>query len=173
MGVLSSPLPGRLSADVDFLDNSLEFSRKITVKAEELRDMMCEHHELCNEEELGLIRKQLGLFVSHLDKCEVVSFNLEGCFSQIVSGLRDFHSLVRSLPVHLPQDLLTRLGIDIRDLLSNFREEMDTQGIMDVNFPSHGVPSYPSTFHEQAGTLLILSNLQKFMLSVQKALGAQ
>ncbi|XP_075436237.1 granulocyte colony-stimulating factor [Ascaphus truei] len=164
VGVLAAPLPG----NPEFLQNNLEFSRKIASEAEELRDMMCERHRLCKAEELTLIREQLGLHVTSLDQCHSDTFSLEGCFSQVRSGLRDF----RSLALTLPAGTALTLRMDIGDLLTNVQEEMESRGINPLNYPSHGVtvPKYPSTFHEQAGAFLILSDLQNFMRRVQRAL---
>ncbi|KAM4622758.1 granulocyte colony-stimulating factor-like [Discoglossus pictus] len=172
LGGLAAPLPGQLSSEPEFLENNLEFSRKIGLKAEELRDMMCSNHGLCVEEELGLVKNQLGLQVHLLDQCQAGTFTQVGCFSQLVAGLRDFYSLVRSLPIQELSEPLARLGMDLRDILSNFKEEMETQGILDLNFPPHAVPSYPSVFYEEAGTFLIMSDLAKFVQQVQSALGS-
>ncbi|KAG8439134.1 hypothetical protein GDO86_005374 [Hymenochirus boettgeri] len=168
--VLSAPLPGRLTQDNEFVKINQEFSKKIMGDAKELKDIMCNNHGLCRKEELRLIRLQLGLHDIPLDQCQSVTFNLEGCFSHLSSGLMRFQKLVLAFPGHLPKRELHKLESDIRDLLVNIMEEMDTQGITTSDIPALTLPKDTSTFQEKAALVLILSDLVDFMRDIHHLL---
>uniref|UniRef100_A0A8C5QRZ2 Colony stimulating factor 3 n=1 Tax=Leptobrachium leishanense TaxID=445787 RepID=A0A8C5QRZ2_9ANUR len=170
LGVLAAPHSRLLSTNSQFLEDNLEFSLKITLEVDELRDIMCKDHKLCNEEELTIIKKQLGLHSAPLEHCDAVNFNKERCFSQLTGGLKDFLTLLTSAG-HLPQDKLDRLYMDIKDLLANIQTEMESQGFYDAIESAQVAPVFSTEFHEKAGTFLILSDLHAFMLAVQNAIG--
>ncbi|KAM8945843.1 granulocyte colony-stimulating factor [Pelodytes ibericus] len=172
LGVFAAPYMGLLSSNYLFLQDNLEFSRKITSETEELTNIMCDLHNLCKEDELQIIQKQLGLQSTPLDQCQNVNFNRDRCFTQLYKGLSDFTTLIKSK--HLPQEQLEILSRDIKDLLTNVQEEMEIQGITVVNNPVvEIISSLSNPFHEQAATFLILSDLHKFMLMVQNAFGSR
>ncbi|XP_063281516.1 myelomonocytic growth factor-like [Pelobates fuscus] len=170
LGVLAAPHSRILSTSVGFLDDNQELSRKITLAAYDLREIMCEVHQLCDEEELRIIQNGLGLHATPLEQCDTVSFNKGACFSQLSNGLSGFMTLLTSAR-DLPQDKLDSLEADVKDLLTNIQEEMEAQGITADNHSIQETPIYKTPLEEKAGTFLILSNLHKFMLMVQNVLG--
>ncbi|XP_029428110.1 granulocyte colony-stimulating factor [Rhinatrema bivittatum] len=182
-GLWAAPLPefsgayGYLSGDQgfqQFLTSNLEFSLKIKAGAEKLREVFCQDYRLCNEQELSLVRRQLKISQAPLDQCQSTNFNLDSCFTQIRNGLQMYHTDFSVVQQHLPANSVAigRLVLDISDFASNFQQQMETMGIAVVSYPGLTGQdlSFPTTFHEQAGGYLLLSNLQHFLETVFRAL---
>ncbi|XP_053310066.1 myelomonocytic growth factor-like [Spea bombifrons] len=128
---------------------------------------MCGFHSLCNEDELRIIQRQLGLRSTPLDRCQGVNFDREECFGQLSRGLKDFLILISSARPIL-HEKLDRLDVDVRDLLTNVQEEMDSQAISVPYLPQE-TPQYQTHFQRKAGAFLIISDITDFMLMAQNA----
>uniref|UniRef100_A0A8C6ZL71 Colony stimulating factor 3 n=1 Tax=Nothoprocta perdicaria TaxID=30464 RepID=A0A8C6ZL71_NOTPE len=174
----AAPLPDDVSGDHDFqlfLRKSLEFGRKIKGDVAALQDVVCETFQLCQEEELWLVRQHLDVPAAPLERCQRPGFEADACLEQLHGGLRVLaHSLgaVRELlPAHA--DLVERLQLDAANLSSNIQQQMEELGLPLVTFPPEGpgvLPAVASRFHQQVGSFFLLRNFQRFLETALRAL---
>ncbi|NXJ85226.1 MGF factor, partial [Trogon melanurus] len=176
-GLLGAPL-AELSGDQDFqlfLHKNLEFTRKIKGDAAALQRVMCATFQLCKEEELMLVRRDLGIAQAPLERCHGRAFQAEGCFSQIREGLRAYHGSLAAVLELLPEhaSLVETLQLDAANLSSNIQQQMEDLGLATVTYPPEGrspLPAFSSHFHHQVGSFIILANFQRFLETAYRAL---
>ncbi|NXC49877.1 MGF factor, partial [Penelope pileata] len=96
-----------LSGDQDFqlfLHKNLEFTRKIKGDVAALQRVVCDTFQLCQEEELLLVRQDLPVAQVPMEQCHSRGFQADACFSQIRNGLRAYHgslaAVLQLLPAH-------------------------------------------------------------------------
>ncbi|XP_062451329.1 granulocyte colony-stimulating factor [Rhea pennata] len=172
-----APLP-EFSGDEDFqlfLRKNLEFTRKLKGDVAALQRAVCDTFQLCEEEELLLVRQQLGIAQAPLEQCHGRSFQAEACFGQIREGLRGYGgalaSVLELLPAHA--GLVERLQLDAANLSSNIQQQMEDLGLATVTYPAEGrgaLPAFSSSFHHQVGGFFILANFQRFLETAYRAL---
>ncbi|KAM8795342.1 granulocyte colony-stimulating factor [Eudromia elegans] len=173
----AAPLPD-VSGDRNFqlfLRKSLEFSRKIKGDVAALQDVVCDTFQLCQEEELWLVRQQLDVPSAPLQRCQRPGFDADACLEQIGRGLRAFERALRPVRELLPAHghLVERLQLDAANLSSNIQQQMEELGLPLVTFPAEGpgvLPTFSSPFHEQVGSFFLLRNFQRFLESALRAL---
>ncbi|XP_069733135.1 granulocyte colony-stimulating factor [Phaenicophaeus curvirostris] len=167
-----------LSGDHDFqlfLHKNLEFTRKIKGDVAALQRAVCDTFQLCEEEELLLVRQDLGIAQAPLEQCHSRAFQAEACFSQIRDGLRNYHSslatVLELLPTHA--GLVETLQLDAANLSSNIQQQMEDLGLATVTFPTEDrspLPAFSSRFQHQVGGFFILANFQRFLETAYRAL---
>nr|XP_025973628.1 granulocyte colony-stimulating factor [Dromaius novaehollandiae] len=173
----AAPLP-EFSGDQDFqlfLRKNLEFTRKLRGDVAALQRAVCDTFQLCEEEELLLVRQHLGIAQAPLEQCHSRSFQAEACFSQICAGLLHYHgslaSVLELLPAHT--SLVEQLQLDAANLSSNIQQQMEDLGLATVTYPAEGrgaLPAFSSRFHHQVGGFFILANFQRFLETAYRAL---
>ncbi|NXY25588.1 MGF factor, partial [Atrichornis clamosus] len=172
-----APLP-ELSGDQDFqlfLQRNLEFTRKIRGDAAALQHVVCDTFQLCNEDELLLVRQDLDITQVPLEQCHSRTFQAETCFSQIRAGLRVYHSSLSTIRELLPghAELVETLQLDTANLSSNIQQQMEDLGLATVTYPTENqepLPTFSSHFHHQVGGFFILANFQRFLETAYRAL---
>ncbi|XP_074972643.1 granulocyte colony-stimulating factor [Phalacrocorax aristotelis] len=167
-----------LSGDQDFqlfLQKNLEFTRKIKGDVAALQDAVCKTFQLCKEEELLLVRQDLGIAQVPLEKCHSRTFQVEACFSQIRDGLRTYHGslavVLELLPGHT--GTVETLQLDTANLSSNIQQQMEDLGLATVTYPTESqgpLPAFSSHFQQQVGGFFILANFQRFLETAYRAL---
>ncbi|XP_074783056.1 granulocyte colony-stimulating factor [Athene noctua] len=177
-----------LSGDQDFqlfLHKNLEFTRKIKGDVAVLQRAVCATFQLCQEEELLLVRQDLGIAQAPLEQCHGRAFRTEGCFSQIRDGLRAYHGSLAAVLELLPghAGLVETLQLDAANLSSNIQQQMEDLGLATVTYPTvtyptvtyptggrGPLPTFSSRFHHQVGGFFILANFQRFLETAYRAL---
>ncbi|XP_009271242.1 PREDICTED: granulocyte colony-stimulating factor [Aptenodytes forsteri] len=167
-----------LSGDQDFqlfLHKNLEFTRKIKGDVAVLQRVVCDTFQLCKEEELLLVRQDLGIVQVPLEQCHSRNFQAEACFSQIHDGLRAYHGSLAAVLELLPghTSLVETLQLDAANLSSNIQQQMEDLGLATVTYPTEGpgpLPTFSSSFHHQVGGFFILANFQRFLETAYRAL---
>ncbi|KAM9215044.1 granulocyte colony-stimulating factor [Leptosomus discolor] len=167
-----------LSGDQDFqlfLNKNLEFTRKIKGDVAALRHVVCVTFQLCEEEELLLVRQALGITQAPLEQCHSRTFQAEACFSQIRDGLRAYHGSLAAVRELLPghAGLVETLQLDAANLSSNIQQQMEDLGLATVTYPTEDrgpLPTFSSRFHQQVGGFFILANFQRFLETAYRAL---
>ncbi|KAM6233535.1 granulocyte colony-stimulating factor [Spheniscus humboldti] len=167
-----------LSGDQDFqlfLHKNLEFTRKIKGDVAALQRVVCDIFQLCKEEELLLVRQDLGIVQVPLEQCHSRTFQVEACFSQIHDGLRTYHGSLAAVLELLPghASLVETLQLDAANLSSNIQQQMEDLGLATVTYPTEGpgpLPTFSSSFHHQVGSFFILANFQRFLETAYRAL---
>ncbi|KAF1561798.1 Myelomonocytic growth factor, partial [Eudyptes schlegeli] len=167
-----------LSGDQDFqlfLHKNLEFTRKIKGDVAALQHVVCDIFQLCKEEELLLVRQDLGIVQVPLEQCHSRTFQAEACFSQIHDGLRAYHGSLAAVLELLPghASLVETLQLDAANLSSNIQQQMEDLGLATVTYPTEGpgpLPTFSSSFHHQVGGFFILANFQRFLETAYRAL---
>ncbi|NWH61253.1 MGF factor, partial [Geococcyx californianus] len=167
-----------LSGDQDFqlfLHKNLEFTRKIKGDVAALQRVVCDTFQLCKEEELQLVRQDLGIAQAPLEQCHSRAFQAESCLSQIRDGLRAYQSslatVLELLPAHA--SLLETLQLDMANLSSNIQQQMEDLGLATVTYPTEDrdpLPAFSSRFQHQVGGFFILANFQRFLETAYRAL---
>ncbi|NWS77406.1 MGF factor, partial [Crotophaga sulcirostris] len=167
-----------LSGDQDFqlfLHKNLEFTRKIKGDVAALQRVVCDTFQLCKEEELLLVRQDLGIAQAPLEQCHGRTFQAEACFSQIRHGLHAYHSslatVLELLPAHA--NLVETLQLDAANLSSNIQQQMEDLGLATVTYPTEDwgpLPTFSSHFQHQVGGFFILANFQRFLETAYRAL---
>ncbi|NXG62846.1 MGF factor, partial [Hemiprocne comata] len=153
-----------LSGDQDFqlfLHKSLEFTRKIKGDVAVLQQAVCDTFQLCKEEELLLVRQDLGITQTPLEQCHSRTFQADACFSQIRAGLRAYHGSLTAVLELLPGQagLVETLQLDTANLSSNIQQQ-----------DWGSLPAFSSHFHHQVGGFFILANFQRFLETAYRAL---
>ncbi|XP_074019085.1 granulocyte colony-stimulating factor [Numenius arquata] len=175
---------GELSGDQDFqlfLQKNLEFTRKIKGDVAALQRVVCDTFQLCKEEELLLVRQDLGIPQAPLEQCHRRTFQAESCFSQIRDGLRTYHGSLAAVLELLPghSGLVETLQLDAANLSSNIQQQMEDLGLATVTYPTATyptegppgpLPAFSSHFHHQVGGFFILANFQRFLETAYRAL---
>ncbi|XP_014813418.1 PREDICTED: granulocyte colony-stimulating factor [Calidris pugnax] len=183
---------GELSGDQDFqlfLHKNLEFTRKIKGDVAALQRVVCDTFQLCKEEELLLVRQDLGIPQAPLEQCHRPTFQPESCFSQIRDGLRTYHGSLAAVLELLPghSRLVETLQLDAANLSSNIQQQMEDLGLATVTYPTATphptatttthptagpgpLPAFSSRFHHQVGGFFILANFQRFLETAYRAL---
>ncbi|NXQ94845.1 MGF factor, partial [Sagittarius serpentarius] len=177
-----------LSGDQDFqlfLHKNLEFTRKIKVDVAALQHVVCNTFQLCKEEELLLVRQDLGIAQAPLEQCHSRTFQAEACFSQIRDGLRVYHGSLATIRELLPghAGLVETLQLDAANLSSNIQQQvrglgegglqMEDLGLATVTYPAEGrgrLPAFSSPFHHQVSGFFVLANFQRFLETAYRAL---
>ncbi|XP_009463185.1 PREDICTED: granulocyte colony-stimulating factor [Nipponia nippon] len=167
-----------LSGDQDFqlfLHKNLEFTRKIKGDVAALQRVVCDTFQLCKEEELLLVRQDLGITQVPLEQGHSRNFQAEACFSQIRDGLRAYHGSLAAVLELRPGDasLVETLQPDAANLSSNIQQQMEDLGLATVTYPTEGpdaLPAFSSSFHHQVGGFFILANFQRFLETAYRAL---
>ncbi|NXN91704.1 MGF factor, partial [Rhinopomastus cyanomelas] len=127
--VLQGAPLAELSGDQDFqlfLHKNLEFTRKIRGDVAALQRVLCDQFQLCQEEELLLVRQHLGIAEVPLDQCHSRSFRADTCLSQIRDGLQLYLSSLGTVGQLLPghTELLESLQLDAANLSSNIQRQV-------------------------------------------------
>ncbi|XP_068775004.1 granulocyte colony-stimulating factor [Struthio camelus] len=172
-----APLP-EFSGDQDFqlfLRKNLEFTRKIKGDVAALQRAVCDTFQLCEEEELLLVRQDLDITHAPLEKCHSRTFQAEDCFGQIREGLQAYHGSLASVRELLPAHagLVETLQLDAANLSSNIQQQMEDLGLATVTYPAEergALPAFSSPFHHQVGGFFILANFQRFLETAYRAL---
>ncbi|KAM9255001.1 granulocyte colony-stimulating factor [Cariama cristata] len=168
-----------LSGDQDFqlfLHKNLEFTRKIKGDVAALQRVVCDTFQLCKEEELLLVRQDLGIAQAPLEQCHSRTFQAEACFSQIRDGLRSYHGSLTTVRELLPghAGLVETLQLDAANLSSNIQHQMEDLGLatVTVTYPTESREPLPafSRFHHQVSGFFILANFQRFLETAYRAL---
>ncbi|NXE95649.1 MGF factor, partial [Menura novaehollandiae] len=167
-----------LSGDQDFqlfLQRNLEFTRKIRGDVAELQLVVCDTFQLCNEDELLLVRQDLDIAQVPLEQCHRRTFQAETCFNQIRAGLRIYHNSLATIRELLPghAGLVETLQLDTANLSSNIQQQMEDLGLATVTYPTENqepLPTFSSHFHHQVGGFFILANFQRFLETAYRAL---
>uniref|UniRef100_A0A8C3T3X6 Colony stimulating factor 3 n=1 Tax=Chelydra serpentina TaxID=8475 RepID=A0A8C3T3X6_CHESE len=173
----AAPLP-EFSGDQDFqqfLQKDLEYIRKIKGDVAQVQELVCTTLQLCNEEELMLVKQKLGISPAPLDQCHSKSFQ-DACFSQIRDGLQAYHGhlalLLQLLPAH--SGLVDALRLDVSNLSTNIQQQMEDLGLNTVTYPkAEGqgtLPSLSSDFDKQASGFIISANFKRFLEAAFRAL---
>uniref|UniRef100_A0A8C3FAF4 Colony stimulating factor 3 n=1 Tax=Chrysemys picta bellii TaxID=8478 RepID=A0A8C3FAF4_CHRPI len=174
----AAPL-AEFSGDQDFqqfLQKDLEYIRKIKGDVAQVQELVCTTLQLCNEEELMLVKQKLGISQAPLDQCHSKTFQ-DACFSQIRDGLQIYHGhlalLLQLLPAH--SSLVDALQLDVSNLSTNIQQQMeDLGGLNTVTYPKaegqDTLPSLSSDFDKQAGGFIILANFKRFLETSLRAL---
>ncbi|XP_029877835.1 granulocyte colony-stimulating factor [Aquila chrysaetos chrysaetos] len=158
-----------------FLQKNLEFTRKIKGDVAALQRVVCDTFQLCKEEELLLVRQDLGITQAPLEQCHSRTFQAEACFSQIRDGLRVYHGSLAAVRELLPghTGLVETLQLDAANLSSNIQQQMEDLGLAMVTYPTEGrgpLPALSSHFHHQVGGFFVLANFQRFLETAYRAL---
>ncbi|XP_008503985.1 granulocyte colony-stimulating factor [Calypte anna] len=169
---------GELSGDQDFqlfLHKNLEFTRKIKGDVAMLQQVVCDTFQLCKEEELLLVRQDLGITQTPLEQCHSRTFQAEVCLSQLRDGLRAYHSSLAAILELLPEHagLVEALQLDTANLSSNIQQQMEDLGLATVTYPTKdqgSLSAFSSHFHHQVGGFFILANFQRFLETAYRAL---
>ncbi|NXK16098.1 MGF factor, partial [Arenaria interpres] len=169
---------GELSGDQDFqlfLHKNLEFTRKIKADVAALQRAVCDTFQLCKEEELLLVRQDLGIPQAPLEQCHQPTFQAESCFSQIRDGLRTYHGSLAAVLELLPghSGLVETLQLDAANLSSNIQQQVKAWAHPTATHPTEGpgpLPAFSSRFHHQVGGFFILANFQRFLETAYRAL---
>ncbi|XP_071584362.1 granulocyte colony-stimulating factor [Heliangelus exortis] len=169
---------GELSGDQDFqlfLHKNLEFTRKIKGDVAVLQQVVCNTFQLCKEEELLLVRQDLGITQTSLEQCHGRTFQAEVCLSQLRDGLRAYHSSLAAILELLPEHarLVETLQLDTANLSSNIQQQMEDLGLATVTYPTKDqgpLSAFSSHFHQQVGGFFILANFQRFLETAYRAL---
>ncbi|NXI48960.1 MGF factor, partial [Chloroceryle aenea] len=167
-----------LSGEQDFqlfLNKNLEFTRKIKGDVAALQRVVCDTFQLCQEEELLLVRQHLGIAQAPLEQCHSRTFQAEACFSQFCNGLRIYHGSLAAVLELLPghTGLVETLQLDAANLSSNIQQQMEDLGMATVTYPTEDqgpLPTFSSHFHRQVGSFFILANFQRFLETAYRAL---
>ncbi|XP_075299886.1 granulocyte colony-stimulating factor [Opisthocomus hoazin] len=167
-----------LSGDQDFqlfLQKNLEFTRKIKGDVAALQRAVCDAFQLCKEEELLLVRQDLGIAQAPLEQCHGRSFHAEACFGQLRDGLHAYHGSLAAVRELLPghADLVETLQLDAANLSCNIQQQMEDLGLATVTYPAEGrgpLPAFSSRFQHQVGGFFILANFQRFLETAYRAL---
>ncbi|KAH1174395.1 hypothetical protein KIL84_002539 [Mauremys mutica] len=124
----AAPLP-EFSGDQDFqqfLQKDLEYIRKIKGDVTQVQELVCTTLQLCNEEELMLVKQKLGISQAPLDQCHSKTFQVDACFSQIRDGLQIYHGhlalLLQLLPAHSSR--VDALRLDVSNLSTNIQQQV-------------------------------------------------
>ncbi|KAM6108005.1 granulocyte colony-stimulating factor [Pterocles gutturalis] len=176
--VLDGAPLAELSGDQDFqlfLHKNLEFTRKIRGDVAALQRAVCDMFQLCTEDELLLVRQDLGLAPVPLEQCHGRAFQAEACFSQIRAGLRTYHGSLATIRELLPEQtaLVETLQLDAANLSSNIQQQMEDLGLATVTFPAEDqgpLPAFSSRFQQQVGGFFILANFQRFLETAYRVL---
>uniref|UniRef100_A0A7M4E3K4 Colony stimulating factor 3 n=1 Tax=Crocodylus porosus TaxID=8502 RepID=A0A7M4E3K4_CROPO len=154
-----------------FLQKNLEFTRKIKMDVENMRQHMCDNFQLCKEEELMLVKQNLNIFQPSLNQCLSKPFQVDVCFSQIREGLQTYHgylfTIAQLLPSHSTQ--VEGLQLDTSNLSTNIQQQIEALGLNMgmVTYPKEEgqgtLLTFSSQFYQQAGGYIILANFQLFL----------
>ncbi|NXX57207.1 MGF factor, partial [Scopus umbretta] len=163
-----------LSGDQDFqlfLHKNLEFTRKIKRDVAALQRVVCDTFQLCKEEELLLVRQNLGIAQVPLEQCHSRAFQAVS----IRDGLHTYHgslaTVLKLLPGHA--GLVETLQLDAANLSSNIQQQMEDLGLATVTYPTEGqdpLPASFSHFHHEVSGFFILANFQRFLETAYRAL---
>ncbi|NWU52595.1 MGF factor, partial [Dromas ardeola] len=177
--VLDGAPLAELSGDQDFqlfLHKNLEFTRKIKGDVDALQHAVCETFQLCKEEELLLVRQDLGIPQAPLEQCHRRTFQAVSAGSSSLprAGCTYQGSLaavLELLPGHA--GLVETLQLDAANLSSNIQQQMEDLGLATVTYPTEGpgpLPAFSSRFQHQVGGFFILANFQRFLETAYRAL---
>ncbi|NWU72337.1 MGF factor, partial [Pterocles burchelli] len=157
--VLDGAPLAELSGDQDFqlfLHKNLEFTRKIRGDVAMLQRAVCDTFQLCTEEELLLVRQDLGLVPGQWGHGGDTGLGPPG----LAAALRE---LPRSRGI---------FGAGA-DAAACPRLQMEDLGLATVTFPAEDqgpLPAFSSRFQQQVGGFFILANFQRFLETAYRAL---
>ncbi|XP_042530050.1 granulocyte colony-stimulating factor isoform X1 [Dipodomys spectabilis] len=152
-----------------FLLKSLEQVRKIQAEGTELLEVLvseCATYKLCHPEELALLGHSLGIPHAPLSSCTSQGLQLEGCLSQLHSGLVLYQSLLQALAGISAEvsPALDMLQLDVTNFAITIWQQMEDLGVAPEVKPIQGtMPAFTSAFQRRAGGVLVISNLQNFL----------
>ncbi|XP_042199372.1 granulocyte colony-stimulating factor-like [Callorhinchus milii] len=152
------------------LKNNLGIVSKIQEIVRELEEAHILAPPRLNVNKLGYQSEFLSIRPGQTRTCLMSEFQLEMCLNDILSGLQQYDSLLRSPVIvkHLGNHLqrLEELHLDITNLRTNLQELMKFSYTIEAPYGSeqsgYTLPSYQGHFQERVSVYFVLKHLQEF-----------
>ncbi|XP_053115099.1 myelomonocytic growth factor-like [Hemicordylus capensis] len=157
----------------EFFRKNREFAFKIKNDVARMKGILRNIIKVAGEDQLQLIKEQLGIEQVNLLQCHNNPYDLEACFNQILAGLHTY----RGYLTHMSQTLTTQasqlnlIKHDVSNLSDNIQQEMKDCGLTTVTYPPEENQTTPAFLQNPLiGSYLILANFQRFLETTLRAL---